>query len=429
LLSQDNYTTVDTAINFLLLTIKNMSCFIDAEAKEDSKSEPSLTCDEELSGDSFDELADHIQHARELEDDPLDLDDKWDDEDSDQELASAGPLDRRSRFWMTTIFKRQDDLKKEWKHFVAQYCQYCCICQEHSNSAGRDHMHCYLEFNDRKSMKFVKGLFGARNPKCIIPVAPNRARKYCFDKYDDPDKFDDKGQWSVVWRNEYGTWTPKDGGNHPKKQNNKEKSKSVPELLDFLEQEIKAGSSWFKIISNREYSKIISSRLQFVKDYYSNAIKMVIPDSKPIQLWIFWGKPGTGKTRDAVAWCVDSKLSYYILSPPNTANSRSGTTWFCGYDREKVLIIDDFCHEGYAWMSLAELLRITDRYRCQCQNKGGHLYAEWDTVIITANKYWQSWYDFADHDDASRLALERRITYICEYVSNDELKEQEFVYV
>jgi len=62
--------------------------------------------------------------------------------------------------------------------------------------------------------------------------------------------------------------------------------------------------------------------------------------------------------------------------------------WWQNYSGESALILDDY--NGY--LQYTELLRVLDRYAYQVQIKGGFVWAQWNTVIITSNTDPKEWY-------------------------------------
>lgn len=107
---------------------------------------------------------------------------------------------------------------------------------------------------------------------------------------------------------------------------------------------------------------------------------------------VFFGEPGTGKTRKAFEMFPD----LYQVSIP----ARGGQLWFDNYDGEKCILLDDF----YGEIQYSLLLRILDGYRMQVQTKGGFVNKNWTTVIITSNDPIDWWYD------RDTKALHRRVT-------------------
>ena len=118
---------------------------------------------------------------------------------------------------------------------------------------------------------------------------------------------------------------------------------------------------------------------------------------RDVEVVVYWGETGTGKTREAM-----KEESIYKLN-----QNSNGTLWFDGYDGEKTLLLDDF----YGWIKWGELLTLLDGYEYRCQVKGGHVWANWTKVIITSNKHPEKWYDRTDKE-----ALWRRIKSIEKFV-------------
>lgn len=116
-----------------------------------------------------------------------------------------------------------------------------------------------------------------------------------------------------------------------------------------------------------------------------------------LQVSVYWGAAGSGKTRKAVEESEES--GYYFLD-------QAEKLWFDGYEGEGTLIIDDF----YGWIKYGILLRILDGYQFRCEIKGGFTYALWTRVIITSNKHPSEWYA-----NGLTPALERRINNILHF--------------
>lgn len=107
------------------------------------------------------------------------------------------------------------------------------------------------------------------------------------------------------------------------------------------------------------------------------------------------GKPGCGKSYYANMFNVESSYN----KGPNR--------WFCGYTNEEVLIIDDLDHSNATVLSY--LLKIwADRYSILSEVKGGSVYLQHSTVIVTSNYRIDTLYQ----DDDLRLALHRRFKEI-----------------
>lgn len=95
------------------------------------------------------------------------------------------------------------------------------------------------------------------------------------------------------------------------------------------------------------------------------------PDSLPPTIYWLHGKTGVGKTKRA--W----ELGCALASPSDIWLSHSGTTWFDGYDGQRIAIFDDFRSKGTRFEFL---LRLTDRYPLQVPFKGG--FVNWNPEVI-----------------------------------------------
>lgn len=130
---------------------------------------------------------------------------------------------------------------------------------------------------------------------------------------------------------------------------------------------------------------------------YSRAIKESIAmqdhqDGKKIrdvEVYVLVGEPGSGKTRFVYDnFPMDSIYSLTI----------NKTLWFDRYEREDVLLIDDFDGE----IDYRCLLRLLDRYPMKLEVKGSCTYAAWTKVFITSNRFPGCWYQ-------DTAALNRRL--------------------
>jgi len=122
------------------------------------------------------------------------------------------------------------------------------------------------------------------------------------------------------------------------------------------------------------------------------------PLNRPVEVYVLVGKPGTGKSR----WAYDNYPELY---------SKPDGHWYDGYTGQKTLLLDDY----YGDIPYSQLLKVCDRYPLQVPVKGGFIYAQWTTVIITSNRMPDRWYPGLDIS-----AFERRITNIKEEYNHAE---------
>lgn len=110
------------------------------------------------------------------------------------------------------------------------------------------------------------------------------------------------------------------------------------------------------------------------------------------EVYIYWGAPGSGKSKKAFEENPDA----YWLSKTDKACG-----WWDAYDGHEVVIIDEF----YGWLSYDFLLRLLDRYPLNVENKGGSTPFLAKKIIFTSNKCWEDWYP----NIVDKSALRRRI--------------------
>lgn len=114
------------------------------------------------------------------------------------------------------------------------------------------------------------------------------------------------------------------------------------------------------------------------------------PLNRDVKVKVLIGDAGTGKSR----WAYDNHPDLY---------SKPDGQWYDGYTGQKTILLDDY----YGEIPYSQFLKVLDRYPLQLPVKGGFVYAQYDTVIITSNKHPETWYvqGFTD-------ALKRRIEII-----------------
>lgn len=118
-----------------------------------------------------------------------------------------------------------------------------------------------------------------------------------------------------------------------------------------------------------------------------------------LEVALFFGTSGQGKSRRAEEWAAENGYSYWALPIQN-----NGTLWFHNYNGEQVAVLEDFSGK----IHLDQLLRILDRYPCQVPTKGGFVWWCPRFIIITTNVHPLDWYDYTKRAD-SWNALKRRI--------------------
>lgn len=143
---------------------------------------------------------------------------------------------------------------------------------------------------------------------------------------------------------------------------------------------------------------------------YARGIKNYIQLIRPIQdrnfktlVYFFYGAPGTGKSRRALAEATEKGGDIYY---------KPRGDWWDGYRQQDNVIIDDF----YGWLKYDELLKITDRYPYQVPIKGGYEKFTTRRIWITTNTTLDRLYRFIGYNDT---AIRRRITIMFNFDTNE----------
>jgi hypothetical protein len=154
----------------------------------------------------------------------------------------------------------------------------------------------------------------------------------------------------------------------------------------------------------------------------SNGLQKMVttftPDRDPtekVNVYIIWGNTGLGKSHCIFRnFCPNHELLYNKLHPTN----QQATDWWDGYDKQSVVLFDDFNPVQYA---LRHLLQYLHEWPVRVQVKGGSAKALWTSVYFTTNVPPNLWYlqEKADPLHSGNYeALWRRIPkeHICRFV-------------
>lgn len=126
-----------------------------------------------------------------------------------------------------------------------------------------------------------------------------------------------------------------------------------------------------------------------------------------LSVHVIWGAPGVGKTRQV--YDNHPQKEIYSLRRPN-----GNSLWFCGYHKQKVLLIDEF----KGWIPFQQLLKLLDIYPMQVDKKGGHCFNNWNCVYIISNRPPKEWYPGITPYE--KKALFRRFTTVTEVTSEED---------
>jgi len=268
----------------------------------------------------------------------------------------------RSRGCRWTLYQ-YEPLLEELRTFAKDKCRYAVWGYEICPDTGRPHLQGYWYIQN----KYDRGKFSSQFNNCWVGSAdltPTENRNYCL-KLRPGDTPNEKYE-------EYGT-LPTQGQRADWSQALSDlKTKPVIEVLE-----------------SQPHLVPCQRALREVKNMFLK------PLHRDVNVIVLFGQAGAGKTR----WAYDNYSDIY---------DKPVGEWWDKYDGQKTVLLDDF----YGWIKYHDLLRVLDRYPYNAQYKGGYVYAQWDTVIITSNEHPRKWYK----DKGLTPALRRRLKKIL-YVS------------
>lgn len=282
------------------------------------------------------------------------------------------PAPPQSKYWCFTLNNYTDG---EYTSIIAlssePKCTYLVFGKE-SGESNTPHLQGYIELSRKTRIGGVKTLLGS--PRVHVEArrgTPKEAADYCKKE---GDYF------------EYGTISNDRGEGHLRGRQ-----------LDAIKGLIDNGGS-LNDVAEQNFAVYLQWR-HGLKDYIQSKIPKRSWKSQVI--W-FWGKTGTGKTKEA--WREANTLcdgNVCALADPTLV-------WYEPYAYHKAVIIDDFTGEA----PIDKLLRIFDRYPIQVPVKGAFL--EWipRLIYVTSNQSPEEMYGHHHQWEA----LQRRLEEIREFV-------------
>lgn len=151
-----------------------------------------------------------------------------------------------------------------------------------------------------------------------------------------------------------------------------------------------------------EHQATIRSNLAYFKRLQTEAQQVASVELRDVEVYVFWGPTGTGKTYRAYQEARAIDPVPYIIT---FASDRD--QWMDNYNGQKVIILDEFDHHR---VDKNFLKRLLDRYSFRAAVKGSFTYGNWTTVYITSNIEPDAWYLNEDPND--RAAIMRRLKHI-----------------
>lgn len=228
---------------------------------------------------------------------------------------------------------------------------------------GTPHLQCFVSFAARRSLGYLKNLFGNRVHGEVARGSAQQNKEYCSKEGDS---------------NEYGV--------APKGRGTRSDLKAALAC-------IKEGCSRRELIENHPTAYARAHRMLSEALVLYSGTRNWMPVTR-----VYYGETGIGKTRRAFE---ETETPPYV---------HSGGMWFDGYDGQENVIFDDF---GGSEFKLTYLLKLLDRYPMRVPIKGGFVNWVPKNIWITSNYGPKEWYSGAK--DEHQLALRRRLHQVVRF--------------
>lgn len=252
--------------------------------------------------------------------------------------------------------------------------RYICYGRE-IGEQGTPHLQGYLELNEPMRMSGCKDLFG-------INGLHLEKRMGTRDQARDYTKKDTK--WI-----EFGNWRAGGQG----------RRMDIITTMEDIKEAVKENKKTIEMVE--KHPVIWAANLKFCEKVQGLYEAEVTKEFRKVDVEVLWGSAGIGKTKTVHEYDPDVF----------TANCDDSFI-FDGYDGQKTILLDDFKGQ----VKYKNLLRILDGYQYRCNVKGGHRYARWTKVFITANDPPSDWYSYG-----LTPALRRRLTVVKALLNPDDI--------
>ncbi len=257
----------------------------------------------------------------------------------------------RKRDWCFTVHSGHFGDKSEAEVIAGLKtvsCTYIVFQLETGGDLGRDHIQGYVMFKQAKTMGQAKKLLPC-DAHMEVRMAENisDAINYC--------KKDDTRRPDTTWF-ETGTM-PMDQG----------KKRGLSDAIEI------AKTKGFKR-AMLDVPEVTIRYARGIREYAHIAAGERIPQSRPVKVYYVWGDSGCGKS-----WWANTLFD----TPDNTYTTTDmpDKIWMGNYAGERTLVIEEF--ESLCNHSILKCM--LEGYKMEFQTKGGFVWSEWDTVILTSN--------------------------------------------
>lgn len=164
--------------------------------------------------------------------------------------------------------------------------------------------------------------------------------------------------------------------------------------LNDIKQKIDAGAS-----ERTLWNEHFGTMCRYHRGISMYKVLTLTPRNFKTNVFIYWGQPGTGKSKHAAENYPDA---YW----------KPRGSWWDGYNGQESVIIDDF----YGWLPFDTLLRLMDRYPLLVEVKGTYVHFVSKNLVITSNLCMGEWYKNTNLDFN---ALKRRVEFF--YLFNNTI--------
>lgn len=279
--------------------------------------------------------------------------------------ASGGEVGHRARAWCFTVYNEGIVNDPEpWTRSVE--CVYLVCQREVCPTTGRVHMQGYVYWQVQRTMSATKKKLRDNGAHVRAARGTGDQNKAYCTKQDSRDPRPGSGPF------EKGT-VPAQGSRGD---------------LDEIRQEIDSGSS-DKDIATAHFGDWCRYHKAF--DAYRTLGSK--PRAHQTQCIVYWGPPGSGKTRAATVFDKPEN-TFWVTRPAGTA------VWWDGYTGQRTVVVDEF----YGWIRRDTCQRLVDRTPFRAEVKGGTVNFVAATIIFTSNKHPSAWWP-----NAGLGAMQRRL--------------------